>query len=181
MSTRGFFSRGITIDANALIATGAGKVRGASPDVMRALGVDIPVGVFEPISPIAAIVAPEFPLDTGDTLEFVSNNAADVGNLIRFEGLDENFEKKEDVVALNGLTPVVAEGTWTRINNAVVINTEIVGEVAISRGSDGLQISGIRAEEQRSFVAIHSFPGQAITQVLNLIGTMVRDAGGANL
>ncbi len=68
--------------------------------------------------------------ETADTVEFVSDSAADdVGGLgassIRVTGLDVNFDHLVEILVLDGLTPVTTVGEYSRINQALVTSVGV--------------------------------------------------------
>ena len=59
----------------------------------------------------------KFPTDTGEAMEVVSTDTTDSQEIF-VEGLDENFTAKSEIVTLNGTTPVLLSGLWSRVFRA---------------------------------------------------------------
>jgi hypothetical protein len=67
-------------------------------------------------------------MTTADTLDVVSTSANDAAAgtgaiSILIDGIDENFLRQTEVVALNGVTPVTTINQWLGVNRAVVLSS----------------------------------------------------------
>ncbi len=71
------------------------------------------------ISPLGG-ARPNFPSNDGELIRLVSDNAADDFKVINVIGLGVDFKIQEEVVFLNGLTPVKTTKLFTRINSLAV-------------------------------------------------------------
>jgi hypothetical protein len=117
-----------------------------------------------------------YPSDAGEVMSIASDNAADVGVLIRVRGLDTDFLEKTEVVELAGTTPVALTGLWSRINELRNVGgSEHLGQVTVSNGGNTYSAAG--PEEQRSLLGVYTVPADKVAQVLSVIGTMVRSGG----
>lgn len=70
----------------------------------------------------------------GDTAAVVSNSAADTTQSVTIYGLDNAGSPQTEVLALNGVTPVVGAATWSEIYGAV-LSAATAGTVVEVRGS----------------------------------------------
>ncbi len=82
--------------------------------------------------------------DTAVSLEVVSDDAADDGlpvgtgaRTVTVQGLDENWEPKEETITMNGLTAVNLAGSWLRVFRAWV---ETAGSAKTNVGTIDIQI-----------------------------------------
>lgn len=75
------------------------------------------------------------------TLSVVSSNASDTMGVL-ISGLDENYQEIYDVVTLQGLTPVSTTNAFFRVNSAVILAGNNVGNITITHGSDVVQYIG---------------------------------------
>lgn len=75
------------------------------------------------------------------TLSIVSSDAADTMGVL-VSGLDENYQEIYDVVTLQGLTPVSTTNAFFRVNSAVILAGNNVGNITITHGSDVVQYIG---------------------------------------
>lgn len=72
-----------------------------------------------------------FPSNSGETMYISSSNALDTMP-VTIQGLDENFQEKEQTVTLTGQTRITLDGKWSRINRAFNDDTDdIAGNVFI--------------------------------------------------
>lgn len=178
MSGRGHVSNGIDVEHDALIAVGAGKFPTARGATAQGYSVGLTQDTNNPVV-IEPSTATVYPADVGEAIVVASDNAADTTNLVRINGLDEHFKVKEEIVQLDGLSPVALPGLWSRINSIRVLATAIVGTVAVT-GPSGL-LSYATARDQQSTIARYSCPVGSTLQVLLLTGSMLKDGGGANV
>jgi hypothetical protein len=75
-----------------------------------------------------------FPSSAG-TISVVSDSASDTAVTVVISGLDANFAKQTESVALNGTTPVVTTKSFLRINSVTTIAGNAVGNVTFTRAS----------------------------------------------
>jgi len=68
---------------------------------------------------------------TTTTLYLTSDNAADVGKVVRIQWLDGEHKKQQSDVLLNGTTPVVI-GVGMRVNRMFTLGTATLGDVYVS-------------------------------------------------
>lgn len=100
-----------------------------------------------------------FPSDTGEVMEIVSDNAADVGMVIGAQALDQDWNEVTVVVALNGTTPVAIPGTLARINRAINVGpTEFAGQVDIRAAGGGTVYAVMLADDQITTQVVFSVP-----------------------
>ena len=72
-----------------------------------------------------------FPNNLGETMYISSNNALDTMP-IRIQGLDENFEEKEETVLMQGQTRITLDGKWSRINRVFNDDTnDVAGNIFV--------------------------------------------------
>lgn len=69
------------------------------------------------------------------TMTLVSTSAADTMPVL-VQGLDNNYEPINDIVTLNGTTPVTSNVPFYRINNAVILSGENAGNISITNGGN---------------------------------------------
>lgn len=102
-------------------------------------------------------------LTTGSTLSLVSTSALDVSagtgaRTITIIGVDENRNYQEEVVTLNGITPVVTTTQWLGINR---MNVASAGSVRSNVG-DIIATSVTGTHVQASIPATHSSSQQMV-------------------
>ncbi len=69
--------------------------------------------------------------DGGTQLTLVSDDAADTFN-VQLNGLDVNKDPLSEIIAFNGLTPVVTVGTFSRLNTVICLTGTPAGTVTFS-------------------------------------------------
>lgn len=95
-------------------------------------------------------------LSAEQNLSFVSTSASDTAVSILIVGLDENYEIVQEVVALNGTTPVVTTGSFFRINDLITASGNAVGDVTASYG--GTVYAKILAGRGRNQASVFTVP-----------------------
>jgi len=75
-----------------------------------------------------------FPASAG-TIVVVSDSASDTAVQMLINGLDANYNKQTEVVALNGTTNVTSTKSFLRINNVYTVVGNAVGNVTFTRGA----------------------------------------------
>lgn len=174
--SRGYFSNGISIDADPMIAVGVGKVRGVSHHILQAFYEDVPVADSDFIRWATSYT---YPSDTGEAMALVSTEPTDTQSILVI-GLDENFLPKKETVNLTGTTLVPLPGLWTRVNNiSNVDSTPFTGTVNVTNAGNTVIYCQALPDLQVSDMGIYSSPANKLVQVLSTIGAMVKD-GGAN-
>jgi hypothetical protein len=73
-------------------------------------------------------------LSSASTLTLVSDSAADTMG-IYISGLDENYQEVTDLVSLNGLTPVVSNQAFYRVNQVTIVSGENTGNITVTAGA----------------------------------------------
>lgn len=82
-----------------------------------------------------------FPSDSGELMWISSSNNLD-NQVIQIEGLDEFFLEKSEEIVLQGQTPLILSGKWSRVNR--VFNkgsSDLSGNVFVYTGGD--QVEGV--------------------------------------
>ncbi len=133
--------------------------------------------------------------DTAVSLEVVSDDAADDGaplgtgaQTVTVQGLDENFEPKEETITMNGTTAVNLAGSWLRVFRAWV---ETAGSVKTNVGTISIQVQGAGAKQAaiepdlgQTTMAIYTIPAgvtgfftEVRSGVLRQTGAPIADIG----
>jgi hypothetical protein len=138
-----------------------------TPTDVWELGATIPVYVFPP--------------DAGETIEAVSDNIADVGVKVTWEGLSPAGAPQAQEVTLNGATPVPVPGVWRVVNRGYNSDSTLfVGNIS-ARG-DGVTSTNVYAsispDDQQTSQAIMVTPASRIA-VINNFSTAINKTGGA--
>ena len=177
MSSKGFgSSNGLSVDVDALIAVGAGKVPGVGSFAIQASVTPLDTNGQDLISWATEYV---WPNDAGEVMTIKSDNAADVGLPVLVLGLDENFSSKVTVAILNGLTPVALPGLWSRINFMDVRGLiASVGNVDVE--GDGNIYCRVAPEFQISNMGIYTSPAGSTVAILDVYASMVRSQGNSD-
>ena len=68
------------------------------------------------------------------TMSVVSSDAADTGITLLIIGLDDNYEVIQETVTVNGTSVVTTSNQYFRINDAVILVGNAVGNITISNG-----------------------------------------------
>lgn len=166
---------GASLRDDFLLAVAAGLVTGHS--AVRKFGHNPAVGLTdEDIWVTGGTYA--FPSDSGEALEIVSDNVADTSDVVLIM-LDGNFNQKRVTVTLTGTTPVVLDGTWSRIQRGFVDDaTATVGVVTVRPSGGGSTFAEIRAEEQQTSQTIYTVPAGKTGLILDM-NYAVNKTGGA--
>jgi len=100
----------------------------------------------------------EFPSDSGESLQIVSDSADD-SQLIYVEGLDENFIKKTEEVNLNGTTPVNLSGLWSRVYRSYNNGSEdLNGNVSIKGAISTNTFAKILIGNNQTLMSVYTVP-----------------------
>lgn len=119
---------------------------------------------------------PNFPLDTGETIQLVSANAADVGT-IRVTGLDIDFKHQEEDVELNGTTPVATTKLFTRVNDLTWLEAPALQGQVLAQSVGGLtNYRSISVDAQISEDGVFTVPADRLWQVPQIYAAIIRDA-----
>ena len=95
-------------------------------------------------------------LGAEQNLSLVSTSASDTSVSILVSGVDVDFDPVSEVVALNGLTPVVTAQKFFRINDLITVSGNAVGDVTASYS--GTVYAKIIAGRGRNQAAIYTVP-----------------------
>jgi len=179
MGGRGHYSDGISIEQDARLAIGAGKIPNLKPETIQGYGTNIVTTQASPqlLEPTLTTV---YPSDLGESVVISSSEAGDTGKVL-VEGLDANFRSQIGVATLNGtayvpVTSLQGEAqSWSRVNHANMVDIACAGTVSIS-GSSGL-LSYILPVDQRAQVARYSIGINQLGQVPNIVGAILKDGG----
>jgi hypothetical protein len=96
-----------------------------------------------------------FPV-SASLMDLVSDNAADTSVLIKLVGLNDSYEEITETVQLAGLTPVTTTIPFFRINDAITVAGNAIGNVDISAG--GTTYSHILAGAGRDQKSVFTVP-----------------------
>jgi len=176
MSRQGF--SGITFADNPLIAIGAGKsVRNNSAAPLTFRSVDL-VDTKQVLASHSAVYS--VPSNAGEPITVTSTSAADVGVTVLVEGLTVDFVPYQEVVTLDGITPVLLSVLMTRINQLTVIGTQEPAGIIKAEDFNLVSYAQVELGVNRSRTGIYSTPVGFTTQLLDITGTMVRSQGNAD-
>lgn len=89
-------------------------------------------------------------------MSVVSTSGSDTSVTIIIQGLDGNHDILNEVVVVNGTTPVTTTGTFYRINGVVTTSGNAVGDVTISNG--GTTYAKMMAGTGRNQAALYTVP-----------------------
>ena len=96
-----------------------------------------------------------FPASAG-TIVVVSDSASDTAVQMLISGLDANYNKQTEVVALNGTTSVTSTKSFLRINNVYTVVGNAVGNVTFTRGAT--VIAKVNAGLGNTQMAVYTVP-----------------------
>lgn len=162
------------------LAVAMGAVQGFSNRNVFGYNPDVPTIAHGDVTPFTNTYV--FPSNTGQAMEIVSSNAADVGISITVVGLDENWLDKTQIVVLNGMTPVALSGLWSRINyvfHSSLTDVEFQGNVDVRGAGGGTIFSRALSGAQESSQTVFSVPDKKYWIVNSLIGTITKSIGSA--
>ena len=111
------------------------------------------------------------------TMSLVSTNAADTGISILVQGLDASYNQIQEVMTLNGTTPVTTTNSYLRINQMVQVNGIAVGNVSLTNG--GVTYARITAGVGKSQMCQYTVPA-GYSFYLNRIAAFSATASGAS-
>lgn len=120
-----------------------------------------------------------FPVDAGEAIEAVSDNAGDAIK-VTIAGLGVNGLEQTKSITLNGLTPVPVPGVWRAVNRAYNGNgTEFVGNIQIrGDGSTSVNVfAAIAPDDQQTSQAIIMVPADKVDVINNLSSALNRGGG----
>jgi len=95
-------------------------------------------------------------LSVEQNLSLVSDSASDTSVSILVSGVDGNYTLVQEVVALNGTTPVATTNKFFRINDMVTVGGNAVGDVTASH--DSVVYAKIIAGRGRNQAAVFTVP-----------------------
>ena len=91
------------------------------------------------------------------TVSVVSSSTSDTMSLL-IQGLDADYEPLDDIVVLNGTTPVSSNVEFFRINAAVILSGNNAGNISITNG--GTTYAYIEAEHGTEQAIIYTTPAR---------------------
>lgn len=123
--------------------------------------------IFGTTSNVANIVTGEFrtPWENGANYVFppsavvmsvVSSSTSDTAVILLLIGLDANYNTIQETVAVDGTTPVATSQSFLRINDAVIVSGNAVGNLTIS--NTGVTYAKILAGTGRDQKAVYTVP-----------------------
>lgn len=127
-------------------------------------------------------------MDTAAPLELVSDNAADSAagtgaRTVTVSGLDANYKEVNQVITLNGLTPVAIPVSLLRVNRLVIAsagsNKTNVGTVVCRRVSDALNQRTMPVGFGVSRAAMYTVPAGFTLSVNQYFASINRSGGTA--
>lgn len=132
-----------------------GKIRGAS--VRNIFGFNASTTTtFRPLWELAATTNYVFPSSALNMTVTSSAGAVDNGKVVRIIGLDANYLEIAENITLNNATPQVTNLGFFRINDAVVISGNNVGNISITNG--GVTYARIDAGVGKNQASIYTVP-----------------------
>jgi len=85
----------------------------------------------------------------------VSTSAADTMAIL-ISGLDENYESLNEIILVNGTTPVTTTNSFYRINSATILSGSNVGDITVSEG--GTVYANIEATLGTTQACVYTVP-----------------------
>jgi hypothetical protein len=160
-----------------LTSVNLGYIEGVRTDSMSGYNNALPADVETTIWPFGGSYV--WPDRTGEAMEIVSDNAADVGVVVQIQGLDGNGEMVNDLVVVDGLTPVPTNATFGRVNFMLVINEPgCIGVLRLQGAGGGPVYSGVQPLDQQSQQLIYTIPSTEVGFFLPAESTLNRPGGG---
>lgn len=121
---------------------------------------------------------------TADTLDIVSSNANDTwegtgAQLVKVEGLDENYALQEEFVTMNGTTEVVTTSQWIRVHRATVVfagsGRTNAGNITLNLTTGGaaraLISTGLGITQQSHYMVPAGYTGYILSQECSVYRT----------
>jgi hypothetical protein len=134
--------------------------------------------VITDVTTIPGLVTYVFPNNNGQAMEIVSDNAADTDVVYLIEGLDANFDEIQEVVTVNGTTPVTLVNEYARVNNIGNVGTKAnAGRVSVQDVGGGNTYSAASARSQESNVGVYTVPRGYEASILQVIQSMQKASG----
>jgi len=115
---------------HALLEIARKRIPGIEP--LNIFGINKDIGLtYETFwnGPTAAIPKPS----SAVAMTIVSSSASDTMPVL-IQGLDANYDQITEIITLNGTTPVAGSALFLRINTAVILSGNNVGNISISNG-----------------------------------------------
>lgn len=112
-----------------------------------------------------------------ETLSVVSTSAADVGIAKFISGLDANYNLISETVITNGLTPVLTQNQYLRVNNARTTAGNAVGTVTFTGG--GITYAKILPSIGQTQMSQYTVPA-GYTFYLARVDAFSQMSGGSN-
>lgn len=170
MSGRGYTTK-VSAEDHFLASVGGGKIPGLTHNNWNAYDPTASTTDYLPLTEWQNS-AYTFPSDSGEAMTIVSTVAGDLGKVMVF-GLDQNFMRKEQIVTLNGTTPVALDGLWTRINEIIGVDA-FTGNVSIGTYCTAYP------EYQQSLSGVYSSPADERTYFIGVSANVVKVSGGSD-
>jgi len=127
------------------------------------------------MSPLGGI-KPNLPSDTGELIQLVSANVADIG-LLKVVGLGIDFKYLSETITLNGQIAVQTSKLFTRINNIIWLGPlPFLGLIKAQNLAGDTDYRSCSVDAQLSVDSLYSTPMDRKWQVLLLYAAIVRDA-----
>ena len=129
------------------------------------------------ISPMLGTL-PNYPADTGETLQVVSDSAADT-SVVEISGLGVDFKTLKESIQLQGTTPVQLTRLFTRINNINWLGaTAFQGTLLVQNVAGTTNYRSASPEAQISLDCFYSVPADRKWVVDSVYSAITRDSGG---
>lgn len=136
------------------------------------------VNVEKLISPLD-LDKPNYPSDSGESVQLQSDDANDTAVTILVKGLDANFVELVEAVELNGTTPVQTTKAFARINFLSNISeTPHVGFVTVTNLLGDVDYRSCSPEAQVSLDSFYTIPKDRKFYVDSAYAAITRDANG---
>ena len=161
---------------NAQAAIGAGFIENTRHFTIYGTALSLVQDVERDLSPLTTPVP--LPAFAGESLEIVSDNAGDAGEVTVIALGPGCTLIAPVVVNLNGLTPVPLPGALSRVNFAFGSdNAGFVGDLNIQGAGGGTVFATVEADRQQTGQAVFTIEAGASGVVGNLVGTMQKSLG----
>lgn len=163
------FQPGYDVD----LAVSAGLISKVSHFAFFGRSLELLTDVLTDISPLGVAEIP-LPAIAGESLEIVSDDIADVGMEVNLGLLGPYAEYIAPFsVALNGTTPVLIPGVYSRINSAYnASSTPFAGNVSIRQAGAGTVFGILLATHQQLNQCMHTVPAGKRWAIGYTVGTM---------
>jgi len=158
------------------------QVRGFSApvhnlDVVNLYGeVALTVVDTEKVLSSADLTTPVFPSDSGELIQLQSLNNSDT-DLVLVYGLGTDFKYQDELVKMNGTTPVQTTKTFTRVNRLDwTSKSAFLGEIAATSVGGGAAFRTLNVKAQLSIDAVYTIHADKTWQVDTIYSALTRDS-----